>query len=514
MPKSLFDALHPLLRSAARLRFPKGSGRLAGACACLALIPALAAKGPGRPQVISLLDLGQQATAPGANTAIPGGIAATVDFVDQKHLLVTFPVRRLMKRNAEGQQPGDEDRNVDAVLLELPSGNVVARTTWRLHDAGQYLWSLGHGRFLLRVRDKLSLLAPLLHLSEPEPLKQHPFLTFDRLIVGIIVSAEADLLTVETMDRAAVAAAAQPVFLNASAKPAEPPVRISFFRLDGRPDILTAASAGTIQSQEAIEVPMTTFGYLDASAESARIWDFDYVSHAGKKTALAAFDSTCFPRAKFVSHSEFIAFGCHGAPDKLELGGFNMRGEQMWIQVFSDSFVHPTYAFAPESGRFVLSRALTTAAVAGMTPDPAAETLNAQDIQVIQMESGRQIFHTSITPVQRQAGNFSLAPDGTTLAVVRGPNLELYTLPPLSPKDAAQLKDARAIALDPATGPISLPTRTKTTVETTLAPVAPPKEDAPPPSAAPQQVNVGDAPPEDRRKPPTLYSDDYPRDDK
>ena len=89
----------------------------------------------------------------------------TLHYVDDKHLLVTFVVHRLIPRLRD-EPEDDQDRVTDAVLLELPTGKVLARTTWHLHDHGQYLWNLGHGHFLLRIRDTLTTFAPLANLSE------------------------------------------------------------------------------------------------------------------------------------------------------------------------------------------------------------------------------------------------------------------------------------------------------------------------------------------------------------
>src|ERR1039457_1134029 len=99
------------------------------------------------PLRIPLEPLGYHAMTP--EMLLAGGSALTVDFVDNDHLLVTFGVRRLMKREADSL-PSDDDRTIGAFLVELPSGKVLARTEWRVHDRMQYLWSLGHGRFLLR----------------------------------------------------------------------------------------------------------------------------------------------------------------------------------------------------------------------------------------------------------------------------------------------------------------------------------------------------------------------------
>ena len=159
--------------------------------------PPLAAKGPAPDQTISLEALGFQTIAP--RYLLSGGTMMTLDYVDDTHLLVTFGVPRLMRRLADCS-PEDQDRVVDAVLLELPSGRQLARAEWRFHDISQYLWPLGHGHFLLREHNTLTTFAPLAQLAGGDAFAQHPFLHFDKNvnIDAIYVSADRDLLTVQT----------------------------------------------------------------------------------------------------------------------------------------------------------------------------------------------------------------------------------------------------------------------------------------------------------------------------
>ena len=98
----------------------------------------------------------------------------TVHFVDASHVLLTYSSKSLMARLPDAG-PKDDDRNVAALLLELPSGKVLARTEWRTRDRDQYLWPLRHGRFLLRIRSKLTLLDPLQQMKTGEAFRQMPF---------------------------------------------------------------------------------------------------------------------------------------------------------------------------------------------------------------------------------------------------------------------------------------------------------------------------------------------------
>src|SRR5665213_1459654 len=138
--------------------------RLASVFALAALAALTAHAAPRlQPAVrLQLADLG----VPGVPQFLQGQGASllTVHFVDPTHLLLTYNLRDLVER-IPGDPPGDTDRGVGALLLELPSGKVLARTRWHLHDYGQYLWSLGNGRFLLRMHSTLTSIAPLADLA-------------------------------------------------------------------------------------------------------------------------------------------------------------------------------------------------------------------------------------------------------------------------------------------------------------------------------------------------------------
>ena len=93
-----------------------------------------------------------------------GATMLTVHFVDLTHVLVTWHSRGLIKRRAEAQ-PDEQDRNVEALLLEVPSGKVLARTMWAMRDYSNYIWPLGHGRFMVRIRNEFSVIEPLAKLG-------------------------------------------------------------------------------------------------------------------------------------------------------------------------------------------------------------------------------------------------------------------------------------------------------------------------------------------------------------
>jgi hypothetical protein len=156
------------------------------------------AKGPEPAPRIPLEPLGFQPLS--SQFLLAGSSMLTVDFVDNKHLLLTYSVKRLLKRLPECP-PSDQDRVIEAVLLELPAGKVLSRTSWRVHDHGQYLWNLGKGHFMLRTRDTLTTFAPVVNLPGGHAFRERSFITMDRRIGGVLISPDADLMILETLDR-------------------------------------------------------------------------------------------------------------------------------------------------------------------------------------------------------------------------------------------------------------------------------------------------------------------------
>ena len=122
-----------------------------------------------------------------------------------------------------------------------------------------------------------------------------------------------------------------------------------------------------------------------------------------------------------------------------------MRGEEMWEQGLFGDYVAPSLAFAPAGGRFALSRILLRSSAIPDQPISADE-VSAQTVVVYQTDTGKQLLRADCSPVERAGQNFALSPDGLALAVVHADAIEIYTLPPLTTKDQADLKLAQASA--------------------------------------------------------------------
>lgn len=499
----------------------------------LLLFPAsfLLAKGPEPPLRIPLEPLGFQTLS--SQFLLAGSSLLTLHYVDDHHLLLTFTVRRLLTRLPDDAEE-DRDRNVDALLLEVPTGRVLARTSWRLHDHGEYLWSLGHGSFLLRIQDRLTTFAPLANLASGEPFAQHPFIeASDRRMAAVLLTPDASLLIVETVPRTPPAPRPRtPLFGPAPPRSADPQfgpnqVQINFYRLAPYSESNSAIMphlAGVVHSNGIGNIATTTAGYISIIDQGEQHWAFDFNSYTGKKLELSAFDSTCRPAPFFVNGGEFIAFGCRGGSARQLLGGFNVRGEEMWEQKLYGDYVAPSLSFAPASGRFAFSRILVhSSAAADQALIP--EELDAQSIVVYQSGNGKQLLHAECSPIQRAGQNFSLSPNGLGLAVVHAGAIEIYNLQPLTAEDNTSVKLAASSAPEEKDAPIHFSAAETTSSDAeaendspstsdTLAPEVPQATPADATTrggnAAASQTNTsvpaGDPSPDQPRKPPTLYT--------
>lgn len=478
---------------------------------------------PGDPYLsVPLEKLGFDAIPP--RLLVGGATMFTLHFVDNTHLLVTFNSHGLIPRIHDSVSQ-ENDRLITALLVELPTGNIVGRTTWHTRDRDQYLWPLSHGMFLLRIQTRLTVIAPVRNLAEGDAFREQSFLHMEGPIGYISVSPGGDLLVVETVTpphpesgQDANPGAPQVLHLNT-----EPTVEIRLYRMlyqanGSEPPRLAVQAAGIVAARNLIRVPATSEGFLDMLKESNQTWLFDFQSHAGKRMELSAFDTTCTPSPFFTSRTEFVALGCRGNESHLMLSGFNLRGEQPWIQVLSGQQIAPTMVTAPDAGRFAFSRILVSATyydIQNLTP----EEVSGQEIQVIQHHDGRILLKMQASPIQLAGQNFDLSPDGLSFTVIRNGNVDLFHLPELSKKDAEQVRlaaemveknDAR-IRLNP----IRPAAASKTTPPPTTAEPAM-SINAPSHSSEGLPANAGDAKPAEDgpRAAPSLYGPDYPKNPK
>lgn len=430
-------------------------GRLAGACVATALMMLSAAawavdrsadkrEPTVQPWVtMSLGTLGVPAI-PQAFLQV-GSSMLTLDVVDDTHLLLTFSSRGLVPRDPS-DSPDEECRMVAAELVELPTGKILARADWKMHDHGRYLWRLGRGRFMVRKKNDLFLLTPEARLHTDDPLRLAPFPSRPGIPVSAMISPDKGMVTVETI----APKAKDMVVPSKNGMVVTDPrqvVMVDFYRVSGgdAPDVpLTLQPAGVVKAPQPVLLPMDGDGYLWPDDGGHGRWPVSFNEFGGREVKITQLDSSCQPRLQMVSRFEFLAFTCRTSDSRSRMQSYGMDGHETWEETLNGTFGVPEMVFAPDAGRFAMSRIISSTGdllLGSMIPDGAT-----QEMRVYQTESGDLLLKVPMTPVTRFAENFDLSDDGLVAAVVNAGAVLVFRLPPPSAEDVKELELARSFS--------------------------------------------------------------------
>jgi hypothetical protein len=342
--------------------------------------------------------------------------STSLDFIDKDHLLFTFRVPGLMKRLPD-QRRDDEDQTIRAVVLELPGGNVVAKTEWRMHDRSRYLWRLGEGRFLVRQRSNLFLTDTSLELK--------PYINSDTALQSVQLSPDRKLLVVESEskkeNRPAVASAVPT--LGDDPAPEPKPVQIYILRSDTRSVIARS------ETLNAVEIPMMAEGHLQATPGRENRWLIRYLPFHGEERTLTEVQSYCHPAQETVSNDVTLVMTCPRSSNDHQVFAINLDGKTLWQQRWESRYIWPTFQLTQDGSRFAYSSLQVSHSVGIM--DQIDETsIVHQMVGVFDTKTGQLRLAKNATPMLSAGQNYTLSPDGLRFAILREGAIEIYDLPP------------------------------------------------------------------------------------
>ncbi len=351
--------------------------------------------------------------------------SAAMGFFDDDHLLFTFRIGGLLTR-VPGDPAGDEDQEIQALVLDLKTGEAVQEAKWRMHDRSQYLWPFKDGKFLVRQRDSLFV--------TDQGLQLEPFLTFRDGIRAVQVSADRKMMVVETSD---------------PDKPHEPlgpkrlgdlqPVKVMIYPLGEKTPLVES------EGNSATLLPLMGDGLLDLlEGKGQGSWVMRDVPFQGAPRIVAQVKSSCTPSARPLSASVVLMVGCYNDGDDRQVIAVSTDGDgELWRDRWQNRFVWGWFDSAANGSRFLyesvqVSRPIST--FDALYPDD----VQAQMVGVYDTESGKLVLVKDASPVLTAGQNVALSPDGKRFAVLRNGAVEIYDLPPVTP--AAPKKPAEMVA--------------------------------------------------------------------
>jgi len=355
--------------------------------------------------------------------------SVSLDFVDADHVLLTFNRKKLFKR-LPGCTPDHEDRLMHAAILEVPGGKVVKEADWYLHDRHRYLWPLGPGKFLLRRWNDLYVVDAELHESL--------LLSSRKNLLWVSVTPDGGQIIVETAnDKESV----QP----SAATKLEPKYVVQFL------DAKTLAPKRTLLFNNFTNVTGTSTGYVDLVHKGGDLWLLRFGPTAIKRHNVARVRSRTIPNVVFPTDNTLAIGRCATASCDYGVTAFTVTGHRLWRQHWPQYRLYPEVTRAPDGSRFGVST-LRFEAPSGPAPklddtqdnpfqiDVSQRDVFQQEIQVFDTASGDSVLSVSVSPAVMTGQNFSLSPDASRLALLRGSGVELFDLPPISEEERSKFE--------------------------------------------------------------------------
>jgi hypothetical protein len=369
---------------------------------------------------------------------------ASLDFLDEDQLLFTFRVPGLIRR-----EPGEqgEERQIRAVVLSLPTGNVEAEALWTVHDRTRYLWMLNDGHFLLRDRDGLQL--------GDSALQMKPFLHFPGPVLFLELDPEQQYLVTDSREPAAsanlAANDAEPTLHRRDEDPSPAPAGTSAAGTDAaakkedRQDtvlrILRRDSGKVMlvsRVATAVHLPLNSDGYIEGLRGNGERWMLNMNYFSGGSRVVGHVDSTCMPVFEFISQRELLVTACE-AWGGHRLVAMDMDGRHLWDVLASGSGVWPLLVKSQDGLRVARETLAVSRPVNAYSPlDP--DEIKGQLVRVFDAANGKEALAAPATPALDAGGNVAISPSGRRVAVLNAGAIQVFELPP-----PAQLPDSAAV---------------------------------------------------------------------
>lgn len=348
---------------------------------------------------------------------------ASLDFLDESHLLFTFRAPGLLRRDASGE----DQRQIRALVLALPQGNVESEAVWTLHDEQRYLWMLQDGHFLLRDQDNLKQgdasldLKPLLHF--PGPLL---WLEMDPAQQFLVTDSHEPVASAQQSGPASSPdTAAAGVTSDAPDAAGQPDIVLRILhRVTGQVMLVSHV-------RNTVHLPINSDGYLETLRSRGRTWLLNLNYFTGGSRILGRVDSICTPTIDFIQQREFVATICN--PDgTLGLTAISTDGLHLWDAPLPPVQVWPRLAFTAGGLRLARTTLSVTHPIDAFSP-LSFDDVKGQFVEVFDAASGKRVLTASASPVLDGGGNVAISPSGKRVAVIDAGAIQVYDLPPPPP---------------------------------------------------------------------------------
>lgn len=363
----------------------------------------------------------------------------SLDFLDEDRLLFTFRVPGLMRRETANAEAGDA-RQIRAVVLTLPNGTVQAQAQWTVYGRARYLWMLKNGHFLLSDGSSL--------LQGDASLALKPLLKFPGALLTVDTDPSQEFLVTNSHEQApgAVAGAVPSPSDNRAGASADvesdeensqvqPDIVVRILRRDTGEVLLVS------RVRAKVYLPINSDGYIETLRGSAGRWVLDLSYFTGGSRILGEVESSCAPRASFVSEQEILATTCTDSGSD-GMVAMTTDGRTLWKDSFPEQSVWPLVTMAPNGLRIARESLFVKQNVNAFDP-LSSDDIKGQWLRVFDAATGEVELEAPASPILDAGGNVAISPSGRRVALLSSAGIEVFELPPappLLPAPAARAK--------------------------------------------------------------------------
>jgi hypothetical protein len=354
---------------------------------------------------------------------------ASLDFLGDDHLLFTFRVPGLIRRESARNEREDE-RQIQAVVVEVKTGRVEAEALWTVHDHARYLWMLNDGHFLLRDRDGLE--------QGDSSLVLKPLLQFPGPVAWLEMDPQQLYMVTNSREPAKV-----------EAKPGQvgsPPTAAATIAVDGQnasapADTAASAPPDTVvrilerstgkvmlvsRVRSTVHLPINAGGYLEGLRGNGQMWVLNLNYFTGGSRIAGRIESICSPVFDFVSQSEFLVKACASGGNRLV--AFTTDGRRLWEDDMASSEIWPITVASPDGSRLARE---TLQASHPVNPNSALdiEDVKGQWVRIINAADGNVALEATASPPLDAGGNVAISPTGRRVAILIDGAIQVFDLP-------------------------------------------------------------------------------------
>lgn len=384
-------------------------------------------------------------TAPGAIYLGQRNTLASLDFLGEDHLLFTFRVPGLIRRE-DGHKPGEDERQIRALVVNIKTGQAEAEALWTVHDRGRYLWMLKDGHFVLRDRDILQqgdsslVLKPLFQFPGPvDWLEMDPQQLYIVTNSREPANAEPKPGQVDSPSTAQATMEADAQNAAASPHPRTPPDPNASTSPDPKsstpPDTVVRIlerSTGKVmlvsRVRSTVHLPINSEGYLERLRGNGQTWLLNLNLFTGGSRVLGRVESSCAPDLDFISQNEFLIKSC-AAKGEPRMIAFSTDGNRLWEDDATTSAIWPITVMGPDGSRLARETLQVSHAVNAFNPLDS-DDIKGQLVRIINTADGSVALESAANPPLDTGGNVAISPTGNRAAILTDGAIQVFDLPP------------------------------------------------------------------------------------